>query len=93
MGNRTFIRMKDVRVSLVGLATRLGYKVYKESVDYEEDSPARYMVKNKDGIKFTGMVLNATLAEIIRYDMDKSHVQDGCTCRVAEYLVGQETFE
>jgi hypothetical protein len=73
MNKRTFIRMKD-HAAIVRLATRLGYKVYKENVDYDSDQPALYIVKNKDGVKVTGAILNAILARIIKYDMQKSHV-------------------
>jgi hypothetical protein len=53
---------------LVRLATRLGYKVYKEKADYDSDQLALYMVKNENGVKFTGTVLNAVLARVIKYD-------------------------
>ena len=73
MAERTFIRMKD-HTAMVRLATRLGYKVYKENVGYDSDQPALYMVKNKDDVKFTGIVLNIILAKIIKYDMENAHV-------------------
>jgi len=73
--------MKDVRTGLVGLATRLGYKVYKEYVEYDDEQPVLYMVKNENGVKFTGIVLNAVLAKIIKYDMENyrtgSNMQKG----------------
>src|SRR2546430_3943394 len=67
---RTFTRMKD-HASIVRLATRLGYKVYKENTGYDSDQPALYMVKNGNGVKFTGIVLNAILAKLIKYDMQQ----------------------
>ena len=73
MINRTFTRMKD-HSAIVRLASRLGYKVYKENVAYDSDQPVLYMVKNEEGIKVTGIVLNAILARIIKYDMTKAHI-------------------
>ena len=73
MSNKTFTCMSD-HTAIVRLATRLGYKVYKESVDYEEDSPARYMVKNANGTRFVGAVLNEVLARVIMHDREVSHV-------------------
>lgn len=67
MDKRTFTRMSD-HAAIVRLATRLGYKVYKENVSYDSDKPALYMVKDEKGTKITGTVLNAVLARAIESD-------------------------
>jgi hypothetical protein len=54
--------------AIVRLATRLGYKVYKENVSYDSDREALYVVKSEKGTKFTGTVLNIVLARAIESD-------------------------
>jgi hypothetical protein len=53
--------------AIVRLATRLGYKVYKEDVGYDSDRAALYIVKSGKG-EFTGTVLNIVLARAIESD-------------------------